>query len=84
MNDNKDKQKMNFLYVAGFVLAILSMLTAGAAAFVGYYQNKTDLAIIVGGAGALIALVGIILTYCSKPKPKISEKIIDNPENDVL
>ena len=47
MNDNKDKQKMNFLYVAGFVLAILSMLTAGAAAFVGYYQNKTDLAIII-------------------------------------
>ena len=38
----------------------------------------------MGGAGALLAFVGIILAYYSKPKAKKSEMIIDNPENDVI
>ena len=79
-----DKQKMNGLFIAGFVLAVISVALAGGAAYVGYYMNKYELAVIMGGAGALLAFVGIILAYYSKPKAKNSEMIIDNPENDVI
>lgn len=80
----KQKQKMNGLFIAGFVIAIVSVVACGCAAFVGYYLRKTEWAAVIGAAGALLAFVGIILTYCSKPKAKKREMIIDNSDEDVL
>ena len=69
-----NKQKMNVLFILGFILAFISLAAAGAAAFVGYYMNKTEWAAVIGGAGALCAFIGIILAYCSKPKVKKRKK----------
>ena len=69
-----NKQKMNVLFILGFILAFISLAAAGAAAFVGYYMNKTEWAAVIGGAGALCAFIGIILAYCSKPKVKNGKK----------
>lgn len=82
-----NKQKMNVLFILGFILAFISLAAAGGAAFVGYYMNKTEWAAVIGGAGAMCAFIGIILAYCSKPKVKKRKKrkkLIDNPENDVI
>lgn len=69
-----NKQKMNVLFILGFILAFISLAAAGGAAFVGYYMNKTEWAAVIGGAGALCAFIGIILAYCSKPKVKKRKK----------
>ena len=78
------KQKMNALFIIGFILAIISVAAAGAAAYVAYEMNKEDIAAIIGGAAALAAFVGIILAYCSKTRVKKRKKHIDNPDDDVI
>lgn len=62
-------KKMNGLYRAGFILALCCVPCALGAMAAGYLLEKIRLAMLIGGLGALCALVGIILTYYSKPKP---------------
>ena len=76
-----NKQKMNVLFILGFILAFISL-----AAAMGAVETLVVVPVI-GGAGALCAFIGIILAYCSKPKVKKRKKrkkIIDNPEGDVI
>lgn len=63
-----EKRKMNGLFVAGFVLAIVSVLACGGAALLGFWYHQNEWAAVVGGAGAFLAFLGIIFAYCSKPK----------------
>ena len=70
-------KKMNGLFVAAFVLALVGMACALGAITLAYLVKNIELAVLAGAGGALCVFVGIILAYNSKPK-KEKQKTIDN------
>ena len=70
-------KKMNGLFVAAFVLALVGTACAMGAIALAYLFKKTELAVLAGAGGALCVFVGIIVGYTSKPK-KEKQKTIDN------
>ena len=61
--------KMNGLFKAGFVLLLVSLVFAGAAALVGYHWKQAGLAMAAGVIGTTCALTGLILAIKSGKKP---------------
>ncbi|MBQ1350470.1 MAG: hypothetical protein IIY61_07380 [Ruminococcus sp.] len=61
-------KKMNGLFVAAFVLALVGMACALGAMTLAYLVKNIELAVLAGAGGALCVFVGIILAYNSKPK----------------
>lgn len=61
-------KKMNGLYIAAFVLVLVSGAFACGAIAAAYLLKATELAVLLGAAGTLCAFVGVIFAYKSKPK----------------
>ena len=72
--------KMNGLFVAAFVLALVGVACALGAVAAAYLLKKTELAVLVGAGGTLCAFVGIILAYRSKPKKEEQKSLDTNSE----
>ena len=65
----KKAEKMNVLYLIGFILLFVCLALFAAAIVLMLVVENTVWGVIVSVAGVCLCLVAIILTMCSKPKP---------------
>ena len=69
-------RKMNWLFLAAFVLGLVAVACSLGAMAAAYLWKLADVAVLIGAFGALCAFAAIILAYRSKPrKPK--QKSVD-------
>lgn len=62
------KRKMNGLYMAAFILMLVSTALFITAAIVAYALNQKYFSAVFSCSGAFLAFLGIIFAACSKPK----------------